>query len=42
VGTRFAAGVNIVEESCTHVGTQVHITRLIFDAIRRIGINVIK
>jgi hypothetical protein len=36
-----AMGVSLIEESCIGVGTQDHVTRLIDDAVRRIGSNMI-
>jgi hypothetical protein len=35
-----AAGVSLFEESWVRVGTQDHVTRLVDDAIRRIGSNI--
>ncbi len=36
-----ATGVSLIEKSCIGVGTRDHVTRLIDDAIRRIGSNII-
>ncbi len=36
-----AVGVSLIEKSCIGVGTQDHVTRLIDDAVRRIGSNIL-